>query len=220
MPMTWRANAHARGLLPSACGDWLVSAGLLRMDLVYRYLLSAMWLSWIAYWWALSRNVKPAARRESVPSRLLHLVPLFLVALLLSLPHFPVALLGERFLPPAPWTFWTGAMLTLGGLVFTVWARGYLGRNWSGIVTVKEQHELITGGPYRIVRHPIYTGLLLAFIGSAVAQGEWRGVLAVTLALWAFWRKLRVEERWMRDQFPGTYPTYCQRVPALIPFVL
>ncbi len=190
------------------------------MDLVYRYLLSAMWLGWIAYWWGLSRDVKPAARRESVPSRLLHLVPLFLVALLLWLPHFPVAFLGERFLPPAPWTFWTGAMLTLAGILFTIWARVYLGRNWSGIVTIKEGHELITGGPYRIVRHPIYTGLLLAFIGSAVAVGEWRGVLAVALAVWAFWRKLRVEERWMREQFPGTYQAYCRSVPALIPFLL
>ena len=87
-------------------------------------------------------------------------------------------------------------------------------------MTIKEGHELITSGPYAIVRHPIYTGLLLAFVGSAMARGEWRGVLAVALVLWALWRKLRLEERWMREQFGEAYQEYCRRVSALIPFVL
>ena len=101
-----------------------------------------------------------------------------------------------------------------------MWARVHLGRNWSGIVTVKEGHELITGGPYAIVRHPIYTGLLLAFIGSALARGEWRGVLAVAVVLAALWRKLGLEERWMREQFGSAYQAYSQRVAALVPFLL
>jgi protein-S-isoprenylcysteine O-methyltransferase Ste14 len=87
-------------------------------------------------------------------------------------------------------------------------------------VTLKEGHELIISGPYARVRHPIYTGLLLAFIGSAMAIGEWRAVLAFALASLAFWRKLRLEERLMHEQFGENYQAYCQRVPALIPFVL
>ena len=86
-------------------------------------------------------------------------------------------------------------------------------------MTIKVDHELVTSGPYRMVRHPIYTGLLLAFLGTAIARGEWRGLLAVALALWAFWRKSRVEERLMREQFGGAYEEYSQRVAALIPFV-
>jgi protein-S-isoprenylcysteine O-methyltransferase Ste14 len=185
-----------------------------------RFLVPALWIGWGAYWWALSVHVKAAARRESVASRLLHVVPLLLAAILLWLPRLRVGVLDERFVPFAAWPFWTGAALTLVGLLFTVWARVHLGSNWSGIVTVKEGHELITSGPYGIVRHPIYTGLLLAFIGSAIARGEWRGVLAVALVVGALSRKLRLEERWMREQFGNAYQAYSQRVAALVPFLL
>jgi protein-S-isoprenylcysteine O-methyltransferase Ste14 len=113
-----------------------------------------------------------------------------------------------------------GAALNLVGLSLAIWARGHLGRNWSGVVTIKEDHELITGGPYAMVRHPIYTGLLLAFVGLALARGEWRGIFGVLIAAGAFWRKLKVEERWMLERFGDKYQTYSQRVSALIPFVI
>lgn len=189
------------------------------MTYTYHYLFSAMWLSWVGYWWAASRNVKSALRRESAASRLSHMVPLSVAVLLLWLPRSPIPALGERFLPLAAWPFWIGALLTLAGLLFTVWARIHLGRNWSGTVTVKRDHELITSGPYRFVRHPIYSGLLLAFIGSALARAELRGVLAVVLAFWAFWHKLRIEEQWMREQFGEAYDEYARRVAAIVPFV-
>ena len=129
-------------------------------------------------------------------------------------------MLRERFLPLADWAVWAGAVLTLGGLLFTVWARVHLGRNWSGIITVKQGHELITSGPYRVVRHPIYSGLLLAFMGSALARAKWQGVLAVVLVVWALWRKLRIEERWMRKEFGSRYQEYARCVAALVPFFL
>jgi protein-S-isoprenylcysteine O-methyltransferase Ste14 len=190
------------------------------MTLLYRYLFPVMWLSWAAYWWALSRNVKVTARHEPLWSRLLHVIPLALACLLLWAPRIPLPVLGDRFLPLVAWPFWAGVALTAGGLLFTVWARIQIGRNWSGIVTIKEGHELVTSGPYAIVRHPIYTGLLLAFIGSALARAEWRGILAVAIALWALWRKLRFEERWMREQFGESYQAYSRRVAALVPFLL
>jgi len=87
-------------------------------------------------------------------------------------------------------------------------------------VTIKQDHELVTSGPYAFVRHPIYTGLLLAIGGSAIALGEWRGVVALVLAAAALWMKLRVEERWMREQFGAAYTAYAARVAALVPFVL
>jgi protein-S-isoprenylcysteine O-methyltransferase Ste14 len=128
--------------------------------------------------------------------------------------------LGERFLPDAPATFWAGFAIVALGLGFTVWARVVLGRNWSGIVTVKQDHELVTEGPYRWVRHPIYTGLVVAFAGSATARGEWRGVLAVLIVFVALWRKLTLEERWMIETFGDAYLRYREKVRALIPFVL
>ena len=184
-----------------------------------RVLFPAMWLSWAAYWWLLSRDVKASVRTESLGSRLAHIAPLAVAVLLLCLPSVALQPLMLRFVPWAPWTFWVGAALTFAGLAFTVWARVHLWRNWSGIVTLKQDHELVTGGPYAIVRHPIYTGLLLAFVGSALARGEWRGILAVALVFVAFERKRRHEERWMREQFGAAYDAYAGRVAALIPYL-
>lgn len=190
------------------------------MPFASQYLFHILWLGWAGYWWAASFNVKTTARREPLQSRLSHIVPLALAVALLWLPKSPIQAFDGRFLSIAVWPFWVGAALTLAGLLFTVWARVHLGRNWSGTVTIKEGHELITSGPYRIVRHPIYTGLLLAFVGQAIAVGQWRGVLAVALAMFSFWRKLKIEERWMREHFGGAYDAYSQRVSALIPFIL
>jgi protein-S-isoprenylcysteine O-methyltransferase Ste14 len=190
------------------------------MASVYQHLIPALWLIWASYWWILSRNVKITAQREPLLSRLLHVVPLVLAALLLWAPSVPVPLLGGRFLPLAAWPFWTGAATTALGLLFAVWARHHIGSNWSGIVTIKQDHELVTSGPYALVRHPIYAGLMLAFVGSATARAEWRGILAVAIALWALWRKLRLEEQWMRKQFGEAYQIYSSRVAALVPFVV
>ena len=107
------------------------------MNFVYRYLFSSLWLGWGLYWWALSRNVKPVARTESMYSRLSHIVPLAIAAILIGLPRIPLSALGDRMLPLAAWPFWVGAVLTAAGLLFSVWARVHIGTNWSGIVTVK-----------------------------------------------------------------------------------
>ncbi len=187
---------------------------------VYRYLFPAMWLTWLGYWMAAPRKVKPTARSGSHVSRLLHLVPLAIAAALLVPTRTAIPALGERFLPVGPWPFCLGAALTLAGLLFAVSARVHLGANWSGTVTIKQNHELIISGPYRSVRHPIYSGLLLAFIGSALARAEWRGVLAVVLVFWALWRKSRIEEQRMREQFGLAYDEYARRTPALFPFIL
>jgi protein-S-isoprenylcysteine O-methyltransferase Ste14 len=185
---------------------------------VYRYLFPVMWIAWAVYWGLLSRDVKPAERIESLISRMLHVVPLGIAVALLGLRRVPGPVLNERFYPWTPWMFWAAALATGCGLAFTVWARVHLGRNWSGIVTIKAGHDLVTSGPYRIVRHPIYSGLLLAVIGSALARGEWRGILAVAIAFAALWRKLRMEERWMHGRFGRQYEAYARRVPALVPW--
>jgi len=177
-----------------------------------------MWLCWVVYWWLASRRVKPTERHEPVGSRLLHVLPLLFAVWLLLGERAPGSLLNERLFPWAPWEFWVAAFITAVGLLFTVWARVHLGRNWSGTVTIKRDHELIATGPYALVRHPIYTGLLVAFVGSALARGEWRGVLAVIVVWAALWRKLRLEERWMVERFGEQYIAYRRRVPALVPF--
>ncbi|MGA2203447.1 MAG: isoprenylcysteine carboxylmethyltransferase family protein [Terriglobales bacterium] len=190
------------------------------MLLIHNYLFPAMWLSYTAYWWAMSTHVKETERREAGTSRLARLVLMVCAVALLSLPSVPLPLLNERFLPLGAWCFWSGAAMTAVGLLFSVWARRHLGKNWSQAVTVKEGQELITSGPYALVRHPIYTGLLLAFVGSAVARGEWRGLLASALVFGALWRKLRLEEKWMRVQFGAPYEAYSRQVAALVPYIM
>jgi len=188
------------------------------MPYVHRFLFPALWLAWVAYWFLASLTAKPTERREPIGSRLLHVLPLLFAVWLLWAEKVPAPVLNARLFPWAPWEFWAAALITALGLLFTVWARVHLGRNWSGTVTIKQEHELITSGPYAIVRHPIYTGLIVGFIGSAMARGEWRGVLAVFVAWAALWRKLRLEERWMVERFGERYTAYCRRVPALVPF--
>lgn len=186
------------------------------MALIYGYLFAAMWLSYAAYWWAMSANVKVDKRSEPALSRLERLVLIACAAALLCLPRVRPLLLNGRFLPSGAW-FWVGSAVTACGLLFSVWARSHLGKNWSQAVTVKKDHELITSGPYALVRHPTYTGFLTAFIGSALARGEWRGILAVILVFVALYRKLKLEEKWMQAQFGEVYKAYARRVSALVP---
>ena len=183
-------------------------------------LVGALWIAWAVYWFVAARLVKQNRREESALSRAAHIVPLGIAAWLLWAPALPGHFLEGRFLPAAPATYWTGVVIVALGLLFAIWARNVLGRNWSGIVTLKQDHELIRTGPYRYVRHPIYTGLLIAFAGSAIARGEWRGLLALAIAFVALWRKLKLEEQWMIDTFGDAYRRYRDEVRALIPFVL
>lgn len=179
----------------------------------------AIWILWWAYWQWSARGVKPVIQRESLPSRLAHIIPLVIGALLLAIPVVP-GWLGERFLPRGPAMYGLGVAVLAAGLLFSVWARRILGRNWSGTVTLKQDHELIRAGPYRWVRHPIYTGILFGFLGSAIARGEWRGLLAFAIVAIALWRKLRMEERWLTQLFGESYVAYRRETWALLPYVL
>jgi protein-S-isoprenylcysteine O-methyltransferase Ste14 len=191
------------------------------MDTYYRYLVPGLWIAWMLYWRISAAGVKAARRRESPASRAAHLVPLLLAGILLWVHTIPGGgVLFERFLPRSYAAYWGGTALLAFGLAFSVWARVHIGRNWSATVTVKQDHELIRSGPYALVRHPIYTGLLLAFIGTAIVRGEWRGVLALLIVFAALWRKLRLEERWMIETFGEEYRRYRERTAALIPYVL
>ncbi len=181
--------------------------------------IAGLWLAWLIYWSIAARNVKAVSRAESAGSRLAHLIPLLLGGALMAFPDLPAPWLYERFLPRTWVAYWTGvAFLTLG-LAFTVWARAHLGRNWSGIVTLKHDHELIRTGPYGYVRHPIYTGLLLALLGTVVALGEWRGLIALVVMAGGLLFKLRQEERFLRDIFRDQYDRYRAEVPTLIPCI-
>ena len=124
-----------------------------------------------------------------------------------------------RFVPHTHSIALIGLALTIAGCFLAVWARVTLGTNWSGQPSVRAGHELIQKGPYALARHPIYTGLLLALVGTLLASGQWRCVVGFFVILLALALKMQFEERLMMQTFPEDYPEYRQRVKALIPGV-
>jgi len=189
------------------------------MTFVPSILIPALWIAWLVYWWAESLRAHAVRRAESVSSRLSHTVPLVIGVALLVSPRWTPAWLSGRALPRSELTLWIGIALLVVGLAFSVWARRHLAGWWSSAVTLKQDHQLIRTGPYRWARHPIYTGLLLGVLGTAIAAGGWRGFLGVALIAVAFLRKIAVEERFLREAFPGDYDRYRTEVAALVPFL-
>jgi protein-S-isoprenylcysteine O-methyltransferase Ste14 len=190
-----------------------------RDPLFYRQLIAWVWSAWALYWLVAAIGTKRTERRESTGSRLAHVLPLLIGGLLIGLPGAPwAAMLEMRLWPVSDLVYGIGFVLLVCGLAFSVWARVHLGRNWSGLVTVKQGHELIRTGPYGYVRHPIYTGLLGALIGTVICSGTLRAALGLVIVAVALSRKLRIEETLMRETFPAQYQKYREEVPALVPF--
>ncbi|HEY7403555.1 MAG TPA: isoprenylcysteine carboxylmethyltransferase family protein [Candidatus Angelobacter sp.] len=183
--------------------------------------VSYLWIGLWTFWLISARTAKRSVQRQSRSSRFAQNFPVILGYFLLFgrriWPHW----LHYRFFPESDIALeWLGLVLTVAGIAFAIWARLRIGKNWSSAVTIKEQHELIQTGPYRLVRHPIYFGLLLAFLGTAIVHGEVRGLIGFLLAVIGWGFKLRMEESFMIQQFGMAYLDYKQRVKALVPFVV
>jgi protein-S-isoprenylcysteine O-methyltransferase Ste14 len=190
------------------------------MRFLYDYLFTLMWLAFLLYWRIMAVRTKTTQRMEPTSSRVLRAV-VFIVAIgLFFVGRIPIPWLYRHFLPASATDFWMGAAVTALSLLFAVWARVHIGRNWSSSVTVKQDHQLITTGPYAAVRHPIYTGILGGFLGSAIALGEYRGVVSLALVFWMLWLKLRLEEEWMGSTFGTGWESYRKRTAALVPGIL
>lgn len=190
------------------------------MHLLYVNLITLLWVAFFVYWQIMAARAKATARLEPASSRVLRVV-LFGLAIVLFCWHtIPVSWLRIQLWPQSYALYNVGIAMTAAGIAFAVWARVHLAGNWSRSVTVKENHELITSGPYRLVRHPIYTGLLFGLAGAVVAEGQVRSLIALALIAWVLWRKLSLEEAWMREQFGDTYAEYSRRTAALVPGIL
>lgn len=184
--------------------------------------LSLAWLVFLAYWAWSARRLKHATRSETAWRQLAaYWLPLLVAVLLLGPGEwYEGSWLSERFVPKQLPISATGVALAWAGVALAIWSRHLLGSNWSSVVQLKQDHELIERGPYRWIRHPIYTGLLLAFLGNAIKVGDWRGLIALAIVFVSFWRKLRLEERWLGEQFGERYDAYKQRTRALLPGIL
>ena len=140
--------------------------------------------------------------------------------LLLVEPRVRIGFLSARFLPDSPISDNFGLALVILGAAFAAWARITIGANWSGRVEIKRDQELIRSGPYGIVRHPIYAGLLLAIFGTAIAIGEVGCLVALVLAILGWRTKWRTEERFLSERFGAQYDDYRKKVKGLIPFIV
>jgi protein-S-isoprenylcysteine O-methyltransferase Ste14 len=186
----------------------------------YEFFFPVVWIFFFLYWQIKAANTKTTKRLEPAASRMLRVFIFLIAIVLLSTTRIPLPLLYFQLWPVGVWPFWLGAFITIAGLLYAVWAREHLGRNWSRSVTIKQGHELITTGPYAMVRHPIYTGVLTGFVGMAIAISQVRGFVVLVLIFLAFWMKLRMEEQWMRSQFGETYAAYADQTAALVPYLL
>jgi len=177
-----------------------------------------MWVIWV-FCWVVSANFTLKMKKNETLARLQHTIPTTfgMVALF---HHHNVEALDWGVLYYSTATAALGVAMTFGGLCFSGWARVHLGKYWSGTVALKEGHRLITSGPYAFVRHPIYTGLLTAVLGTAIAVGTKEAMTGFFVMIPAYIWKWRREEKLMRQEFGQEYADYAARTKAIIPFVV
>jgi protein-S-isoprenylcysteine O-methyltransferase len=196
----------------------------------YAYIILFSWLTFFLIWTVGSFSVKRDIRGGRASSLFARSWPLRTGLIILGI--FAAARIltdtarytnrslfsTNNFFAPSALQGWIAALLTVLGIAFAIWARIHLGKNWSSSPAVKEGHELVTSGPYRYVRHPIYTGLLVAAFGTALT-GTYFGLDVFFVYLILIFSRLNKEEKIMLELFPGQYPAYQTRTKRLIPFV-
>lgn len=173
----------------------------------------------VAVYWTIAAvgNKDNVHHEPSVARCVTSIVPVLSYGLLYV--PLPLPALHTQVFPASVALQLIGCLGCVAGLGFAVWARWTIGRNWSNVASIKEHHELIETGPYRWVRHPIYSGLLLFVISTAIVQGKVQGLAAIVVLVLGLGWKIAIEERLMKQQFPSEYAAYEARVKRLIPFV-
>jgi protein-S-isoprenylcysteine O-methyltransferase Ste14 len=178
--------------------------------------VTSLWIGWLIIWYVAAINVKRSRVRDTVLSHLIQVGVSGAVFVLLY-PQMHLGWADTWFVGNTYAAQVLGTFLTALGLGFCLWARIYLGRNWSGAVRISEDHELIRSGPYARIRHPIYSGLLLAILGTAVVLGRWRGIAALMVAIVGFAYKAKREERLLAQEFGSAFEEHRRRTGFFIP---
>jgi len=181
--------------------------------------LALIWVAFGVFWVLPAVLGKRTVQRQASGARILQLAMLVAAYVLLADPDLGLRLLNLPVLRDGRTTDVIGYCLLAAGMVFAGWARFSLGGNWSSNVTIKQDHTLVSSGPYRIVRHPIYTGLLIALSGTAIVLGELRCFLGVLIAAIAWKYKSINEEAFMVQKFGEQYTQYRTQVKGLVPYI-
>jgi protein-S-isoprenylcysteine O-methyltransferase Ste14 len=184
---------------------------------VFRALVEFPWIVFVIYWIVGALKTRATRERESAASRIaILLIEVTGYGLIFS-PSAGIGFLGTRFIPRTMVSAIVGVVLTWSGIGLAIWARYHLAEYWSARITIKEDHELIRTGPYAHLRHPIYSGLVLATIGSTVVIDEWRCVFGVCLVLTGYCLKARKEETMLSQQFGDAFREHQKHTGFLIP---
>ena len=181
------------------------------------HLASLAWIVFLAYWLVSARKLKSVKRREPRAERGVYLAVMVTSYVLMFNDPLSLGWLGRRFVPVSPLVEALGAGIAALGIAFAIWARRHLGENWSATITLKEGHELIRSGPYRHIRHPIYTGMLTGLSGTALALGEYRALLSLAIAVSAFYFKARKEERYLVQEFGEGFREHREHTGMFLP---
>ena len=179
--------------------------------------VGALWLIFCFYWVVGALRVKRTQQMEPAGRRFGTIAALAVAAFLIFERRVNLGVLDRRFIPDNEAIKGISIVVVAIGVAIAIWARRHIGQFWSSRVALKEDHQLIQSGPYAHVRHPIYSGMLLAMIGTALFLGEWRGIVGVLLVFVAHWQKARREEKLLAGQFGAVYEEYCGRTGSLIP---
>ena len=176
-----------------------------------------LWILFALFWLVSALKRKKTKQRESIAHRLAYVLPIIGAFYVLYNRHIDIGWLAAYFVPGTPEVQWAGVAIMALGLAVAFWARVHLGSNWSGVVTLKEGHELIRTGPYRNIRHPIYTGILLTFLGFALVGGQVRGLIALAIIWASFFIKARHEERFLAQEFGPKFDEHTQHTGMFLP---
>ena len=175
------------------------------------------WYVFAAYWAITALRVKRTKTREKSLDRLVTVVVVVIAYELLFARWLRIGPLGLRFVPQELWIAYLGIALSGVGTALSIWARYCLGEYWSARVTLKEGHQLIRSGPYAWVRHPIYTGILVALAGTAIAIGEYRAILALAVIAVGFVMKAKRDESFLETQFGPAFEEHRRQTGFFLP---
>jgi protein-S-isoprenylcysteine O-methyltransferase Ste14 len=181
------------------------------------YAIQLPWLIFLGYWIFAATRVNKMERREPDGTMLARIFVTVAGWYLLSRNEPWFGVLNRRFMPWSPPAFVAAAVLTWAGIAFAIWARYHIAQYWSASVALRADHQLIRTGPYAHIRHPIYTGMLLAIVGTALAVGRFRALLAFAIILAALVFKSRQEERLLASQFGPAFDEHRRRTGFFLP---
>ncbi len=178
------------------------------VEVVFAVGWAAFWLYWLVAAFSMKRGRVPWSRELRIRA----------VMVVVGILLIRVGVFRHDDLNTELWRSVLGLVLFVLGLGFAIWARVHIGRNWGTPMTQKDEPELVTSGPYHFVRHPIYSGILVAGLGTAVAL-SWLWLIAAVLAGGYFIYSATVEERYLTEKFPDTYSVYMRSTKMLVPFI-